>query len=138
MYLLRFGALKEADDNLVVNSGTSNEDIIHGHGCKTLSHDLDMVVLLKPFVDLIESVPAATIALIEEASPDAAGNEGTEVDPSVTVILERFISTAVGDSRCIQCQLGNEEGELAFRSYAGLIASLFPELSRGRAPLRAQ
>lgn len=106
----------------MVNFGAGEEEIIYCYGRKALFDHLDRMVPLKSFGDVVESIPAATIILIEESGLDAASNEGADVGPFFTVNLKRFIGIVVGESCCARGQLGNGEGGLALKSYGGLIA----------------
>lgn len=53
------------------------------------------MVLLKPFGDVVDRVPAATFLLIKEARPDATSDEGGDIDPLFTIILQRFSISAI-------------------------------------------
>lgn len=84
-------------DKVLVDFGSSQEDILCRHGQRTLVDDFDRMVLLKPVWDVVSRIPAVICACIEEAKLDAASNQGTEVDPIFTTTLkvcfaaERFL-----------------------------------------------
>ena len=77
--------------NVLEYFGAGEEYIIHSHGFQMFLGDFLRIFLLKSFADIVESVPTATFIMIEEARPETASSEGTEVDPFVTVILTLFI-----------------------------------------------